>query len=200
MTTNPDLTKPASSNSTRPNSDSSKLPISLSASSSEQPESIAASSLTWPFVAVAAIALVGLGWHVLQHDADDSMQLATAPAIERAETVGLRPPEMTAAEVRMELYSSISAVRVTLQAMSNPATARTYLPQLQKAAERLDRVNGLVEQLSPAARRGMAASLAPTMRPLNHMFDRVLAMPEVAEMARPTIDQVRARLEALSRA
>ena len=100
----------------------------------------------------------------------------------------------------MELYSSVSAVRVTLQAMTNPTTTRTYLPQLQQAAERLDRVNGLIEQLSPAARRGMAASLGPTMRPLNHMFDRVLAMPEVADMARPTIDQVRSRLDALARA
>ena len=45
-----------------------------------------------------------------------------------------------------------------------------------------------MRQLSPLARQGMAASLAPTMRPLNQMFDRVLAMPEVGESAKRTID------------
>ena len=100
----------------------------------------------------------------------------------------------------MELYSSISAVRVALQSMSNTATARTYLPQLQEAADRLDRVNDKVEQLSLPARRGMAASLGPTMRPLNQMFDRVLAIPDVGETAKPTIDALRSKLDALSRA
>lgn len=153
---------------------------------------------TWPFLAAAVVGLFGLAWYFSGEG--DGMQLTSAPATQTTETVGLGTPAMTAAEVRMELYSSISAVRIALQSMSNPATVQTYLPQLREAADRLERVNGLVEQLSPAARRGMAASLAPTMRPLNQMFDRVLAMPDAGESARPTIDAVRSKLEALSRA
>ena len=158
---------------------------------------------TWPFWVVAAIGVLGLGWYfsagqnVLQQD---GAQLASTTARETSETVGLRSPEMTATELRMELYSSVSAVRVALQSMTNPATTRTYLPQLQDAADRLDRVNDRLEQLSPGARRGVTASLAPTMRPLNQMLDRVLAMPEIGEIAKPTIDSVRSNLEALSRA
>jgi hypothetical protein len=190
MTTKPDSLRPDSSNS------AAASPVS-SAAESIQPSALPA---TWPYVAAAVIGLLGLGWYFVGYPEGDDMRLASAPAIEARQTVGMRPSEMTAAEVRMELYSSVSAVRVTLQAMTNPTTTRTYLPQLQQAAERLDRVNGLIEQLSPAARRGMAASLGPTMRPLNHMFDRVLAMPEVADVAKPTIDQVRSRLDALARA
>ena len=107
---------------------------------------------------------------------------------------------MTAVELKTELYSSVSAVRVALQSMTNPATTRTYLPQLQDAANRLDRVNDRIAQLSPGARRGMAASLAPTMRPLNQMLDRVLAMPDIGEVAKPTINSVRSTLDALARA
>jgi hypothetical protein len=158
---------------------------------------------TWPYWTAAAIGLIGLGWYfsvgqnVLQHD---GTQLASTTDTETSETVGVRSPAMTATELRMELYSSVSAVRVALQSMTNPATTRTYLPQLQDAADRLDRVNDRLEQLSPGARRGVTASLAPTMRPLNQMLDRVLAMPDVGEVAKPTIDSVRSSLDALSRA
>ena len=44
----------------------------------------------------------------------------------------------------------------------------------------------------------MAAALAPTMRPLNQMFDCVLAM--TPRGARPTIDAVLIEVDALSRA
>ena len=153
---------------------------------------------TWPFWTTAAVGLLGLGWYF--SSGHIGPQLASTTATETSETVGLRPPETTAAELKMELYSSVSAVRVALQSMTNPATTRTYLPQLQDAANRLDRVNDRIEQLSPGARRGMAASLAPTMRPLNQMLDRVLAMPEIGEVAKPTIDSVRSTLDALARA
>jgi hypothetical protein len=158
---------------------------------------------TWPYWTAAVIGLLGLGWYfsagqnVLQHD---GAQLASTTATETSETVGLRPPEMTPTELKMELYSSVSAVRVALQSMTNPATTRTYLPQLQDAADRLDRINDRLEQLSPGARRGVTASLAPTMRPLNQMLERVLKMPDVGDVAKPTIDSVRSTLDALSRA
>jgi hypothetical protein len=154
---------------------------------------------TWPFWAAGAavVGLLGLAFHFGERD---GMQLASAPAVQASETVGMRTPLMTASEIRSELYSSLSAVRVALQSMNSPATARTYLPQLQEAVERLDNVGEMMGQLSPLARQGMAASLAPTMRPLNQMFDRVLAMPEIGETAKPTIDALRSKLEALSRA
>ena len=153
---------------------------------------------TWPYWTAAAVGLVGLGWYFSA--GHDGALLASTTATETSATVGLRSPEMTATELRMELHSSVSAVRVALQSMTNAATTRTYLPQLQDAAERLDRVNDRLEQLSPGARRGVTASLAPTMRPLNQMLDRVLKMPDVGEVAKPTIDSVRSSLDALSRA
>jgi hypothetical protein len=113
---------------------------------------------TWPFWAAAAIGVLGLGWYFSA--GHDGARLASTTATETSETVGLRSPEMSATELKMELYSSVSAVRVALQSMTNPATTRTYLPQLQDAADRLDRVNDRLEQLSPGARRGVTASLA----------------------------------------
>ena len=177
------------------NNDVAKNPVA----STKHTSLISTFAATWPYW-TACVVMIGLLGLAFQFEGNhDGAQLASPPAAQASETVGMRTPIATASEIRSELYSSISAVRVTLQSMSNPATARTYLPQLQEAAERLDQVSERMGQLSPLARQGMAASLAPTMRPLNQMFDRVLAMPEVGETAKPTIDALRAKLEALSR-
>lgn len=154
----------------------------------------------WPALFGAAVITGVLGLAFYSAGDRGGAQLASAPAIQANETVGMRTPLMSAAQVRSELYSSLGAIRVALQSMNNAATVQTYLPQLQEAADRLGRVNGLVEQLSPLARRGIAASLTPATRPLNQLFDRVLAMPVAGESAKPTIDALRSRLEALSRA
>jgi Bacterial protein of unknown function (DUF937) len=161
----------------------------------------ASASSSWPYLALAAlVAAVGIGWYFLSdHDTQQVAQQKTAPPTLTSETVGARPPNVTAAELTTELTSSVGAVRAALQGMTNPETARAALPQLQQATARLDKINLLAAQLPPAARQGIAATLAPTMAPLNQLFDKVLATPEVAGVAKPAIDALRSRLETLSR-
>jgi hypothetical protein len=158
-------------------------------------------SSSWPYWGLAAlVAALGLGWYFLSdHDTQQVAQQKAAPPTLASETVGARTPNITAAELTMEATSSVSAVRTALQGMTNPAAARAALPQLEQATARLDKINALAAQLPPAARRQIASSLEPTMTPLNQMFDKILATPEVAGVAKPTIDALRSRLQALSR-
>ena len=163
----------------------------------------ASSPSSWPYWAIAAalVALLGIGWYFLtEHDDRQVAEQKTAPATQTSPTIGARTPDATAAEIRTELSSSVNALRSTLQGMTNQETARAALPQLQQAVTRLDRMNVLASQLPPAARQTIASSLAPTIAPLNQLFDKVLASPEVAGVAKPAIDALRARFEALSRA
>jgi hypothetical protein len=158
---------------------------------------------TWPYWAIAAalIALVGIGWYALtDHEGPQVAEQKTAPATQTSPTVGARTPDATAADITTELSSSVSALRTTLQGITNQETARAALPQLKQAVGRLDRINVLASQLPPTARQSIAASLAPALAPLNQLFDKALASPEVAGIAKPTIDALRARFEALSRA
>jgi hypothetical protein len=157
----------------------------------------------WPYWAIAAalIALVGIGWYFLtEHEGPQVAEQKTAPATQTSPTVGARTPDATAAELASELGSSVNALRTTLQGMTNQETARAALPQLKQAVGRLDRINVLASQLPPTARQSIAASLAPALAPLNQLFDKALASPDVAGIAKPTIDALRARFEALSRA
>ena len=157
---------------------------------------------TWPYWVAALVALLGLGWYLLgEYDGPQVVaERPAAPATRAGETVGVGTPNIATAQLTSELNSSVNTVRAALQGITDPASARAALPKLQQATAQLDKISILAEQLPPAARQGIASSLAPTLLPLNRLFDKILSTPEVAGVAKPTIDALRSKLEALSRA
>ena len=80
------------------------------------------------------------------------------------------------------------------------SSARAALPGLQDTTAQLDRLSGLINQL-PAGGKAALVSFLVSVRPsIDEAFNKVLAIPGVADVARPTIDAIRARLDTLSRA
>jgi hypothetical protein len=69
---------------------------------------------------------------------------------------------------------------------------------LQDAKGPIDKVNGLIGQLSPEQRKILAGLVNQFMPTLGSLFDKVLTIPGVAELTKPTIDELRTTLAALS--
>jgi hypothetical protein len=93
---------------------------------------------------------------------------------------------------------SIASLRSTLGGVTDAASAQAALPRLREAAAQIDRVNGLTSQLSAEQRRVFAGLVSPLLPALNQLIDRVLAIPGVAEVLKPTLDTIRARLTAFA--
>jgi len=72
------------------------------------------------------------------------------------------------------------------------------LPRLQTATAQIDRVSGMVGQLSDGQRKVLAGLINPMMSTLNQLFDKVLAIPGVAEVIKPTIDTLKVKLATLT--
>jgi hypothetical protein len=154
---------------------------------------------SWPYWLIAALVLAGLGWYFL---GDHSQQVAeqTRPlANGMAETVNGKPTP-NVASLSADLTSSVDNVRSTLQGMTDPASARAALPKLQQATEQLDRINGLAAQLPPTSRKNLASLMEASMPALNRLCDRALSSPQIAGLAKPTIDALRAKMESLAQA
>ena len=62
----------------------------------------------------------------------------------------------------------------------------------------IDKVDALLGQLSPEQRKLLAGMVNPLMPTLNQLFDKVLAIPGVAELLKPTIDALKVKLAALA--
>ena len=101
-------------------------------------------------------------------------------------------------DIRKEVTDSITNMRTTLAGITDAASAQAALPKLREVTTQIDKVDGLVVQLSAEQRKALAGLVNPLMPSLNQLFDKVLAIPGVSEVLKPTIEALRAKLAVLT--
>jgi hypothetical protein len=101
-------------------------------------------------------------------------------------------------DIGKQVTDNITSLRTTLDGVTDAASAQTALPKLQEVAAQIDKVDAMIGQLSPEQRKLLAGLVNPLMPTLNQLFDKVLAIPGVAELLKPAIDTVKAKLTALA--
>src|SRR5271157_6293907 len=117
-----------------------------------------------------------------------------------AEQTKTSPSQVSVDAVKSSLESALAGLKANLQGVSDAASAKAALPQLEKGTAEFDKLRDLSEKL-PADSKGTLAALLASARPaLDGLFDKVLAIPGVDSIAKPAIDALRAKLDALSKA
>ena len=101
-------------------------------------------------------------------------------------------------DIGKQVTDSITNLRTTLAGITDASSAQAALPKLREVTAQIDKVDGLIGQLSPEQRKVLAGVVNPLMPSLNQLFDKVLAIPGVAELLKPTIDALRAKLTLLT--
>jgi hypothetical protein len=101
-------------------------------------------------------------------------------------------------DVSKQLSDSLAALRTSLQGITDETSAKAALPNLQEVKTQVDKVTNLFGQLSPEQRKIIFGLVGPAMATLNQLFDKVLAIPRVGEVLKPTIDALKANLTTLA--
>jgi Bacterial protein of unknown function (DUF937) len=146
-------------------------------------------SLNWLYWLIPALAIAALLIYLFARPAEQAVQQGVTTA--QSLTVG-------GLDVGKQLTDSIADLRTTLGGITDAASARAALPKLQDVTAQIDKVGGVVGQLSPEQRKLLAGLVNPVMPTLNQLFDKVLAIPGVSEVLKPTIDALRAKLAVLT--
>lgn len=158
----------------------------------------------WPYWLAALVVLGGVLWYATGRQASENVAEAPRPAATQPATgtVGLAPPNLTIGGVNLanQVNSSMSTLRSVLPTITDATSAQAALPKLREAATQLNDVGDLATKLSPEGRSDLAKLIAAAMPTINQMCDKVLAAPGVGDIAKPTIDELRGKLDALSRA
>jgi hypothetical protein len=122
-------------------------------------------------------------------------------ASNRPEQVGQPPVKTTTqsltvggVDVGKEIIEGLEKLRTALQGVTDADSAKAALPKLQDAKGQIDKVNGLIGQLSPKQRKILTRLVNQFMPTLNSLFDKVLTIPGVAQLIKPTIDELRTTL------
>jgi Bacterial protein of unknown function (DUF937) len=144
---------------------------------------------TWLYWLVPLVILAGVLWYLFNNQPEQVTQQPATPA--SSVVVG-------GVDVSKQLSDSLAAIRTSLQGITDEASAKAALPNLQDVKTQVDKVTSLLGQLSPEQRKIIVGLVGPAMATLNQLFDKVLAIPGVGEVLKPTIDAVKANLTTLA--
>lgn len=153
----------------------------------------------WIYWALPLIAIGAFLWYLLGRPAEHE-QVARQPAPAPQATAPAPPQSVVVdgVDVRKELGDSLSDVRMSLSSVSDHESATAALPKLEAASNQIDKVSSLAGQLTPDQRKIVAGVVAASMPTINRLSDKVLEMPGVGEVLRPTIDPMKTKLAELS--
>jgi hypothetical protein len=99
-----------------------------------------------------------------------------------------------------QMTSIVNGLQGSLGTITDEASARTALAPLNNSSDEFNKISGLANQLSPEARKSLASAIA-TIRPtLDQLFDRALQVPGASALIKPTIDNIRTKLDTLTTA
>src|SRR5262245_26330968 len=152
----------------------------------------ASTTPSWVYWAIPAIVLGGLLWYLLS---DHTTQVAQQPTVIPSQTQNV---VVGGVDVGKQINDSLGEIRTSLAGITDAASANAALPKLQEATAQIDKVAGMVKQLPADQRRVADGLIASSMATINQLFDKVLAIPGVAEVVRPTIESLKTKLADLS--
>jgi hypothetical protein len=146
-------------------------------------------SLKWLYWLIPAVAIAALLIYLFARPAEQVAQQGVTTV--QSLTVG-------GLDVGKQVTDSVTSLRTTLGGITDADSAQAALPKLQEITAQIDKVDNLLGQLSPEQRKVLAGIVNPLMPTLNQLFDKVLAIPGVAELLKPTIDALKAKLAVLA--
>ena len=146
-------------------------------------------SLNWLYWLIPLLAILAVLIYLFAKPAEQVAQQGVT-AVQGLTVGGL--------DIGKQVTDSFTNLRTTLAGITDAASAQAALPKLREVTAQIDKVDGMLGQLSPEQRRVLAGVVNPLMPSLNQLFDKVLAIPGVAELLKPTIDALRAKLAVLT--
>ena len=94
----------------------------------------------------------------------------------------------------------MNGLRGSLGTITDEASARAALAPLNTSTDEFNKISGLANQLSPEAKKSLASAIASIRPTLDQLFDRALQVPGASALIKPTIDNIRAKLDTLTTA
>src|SRR5262249_18634229 len=127
---------------------------------------VASGAPNWMYWAIPLVLIAGGLWFLMGHSSQQQVtEQVTRPVI---------AAQSTAVDIGKQLGDSLNGVRTSLQSVTDVASATAAIPKLREATAQVDKVSGLLAQLSADQRKTVAGLAASANATLNESFDKVL--------------------------
>ena len=122
------------------------------------------------------------------------MEQAKTPAGEVAGSLSV-----DGVDLKSSVQTALNGLKTTLQGVTDAVSAKAALPQLEKEGAEFDKLRVLAGKLPMDGKNAFAALVAQLRPSIEELFNKVLAIPSVSDIAKPVIHGLRAKLDALSK-
>lgn len=152
------------------------------------------------FVIPAALAALALIWFTKGHQ-EKAMEKPAAPIASPAAPAAKEPAKMTLPGVELpgQVTGILASLKGALGDVKDEATAKTALPKLQDILGQLGKAKTAAAALPVEARNPLMAMLKDSMPGVSLIVEKVLAIPGVASVLKPVLDQINAALVAMGK-
>ncbi len=152
----------------------------------------AGSGMNWLYWAIPVVLVAGLLWYFMaqpggQRPATDQVITGTVPVV-----------VISGVDVRRELDDGLGSLKTSLDGVTDAATAQSALPTIEAAASKIDTVANAFTRATAEQKSALLGMVGPTIASLAPTFDRVMAIPGVSEVLKPTVDTIRAKLATIT--
>jgi hypothetical protein len=101
-------------------------------------------------------------------------------------------------DVTAQLTTAFDGLKTTLGGITDAASAQAALPKLQEALTSVDGLTAMAAKLTPTQRTMLSGLLTSALPTLKELIAKVLAIPGVGDIVKPTADALVAKVEALA--
>jgi hypothetical protein len=167
----------------------------------------------WPYWLGALVLVAGLAWLAIGRQGQPTVAeqpATTRPAATQTTTatqpatgtVGKAVTDLTVDGMNLvsQFNSSLNTLKSTLAGITDVAGAQAALPKINEMTAQLNDIKARAAKLSPEGRSEFAKLIVAATPAIDQMCNTLLAVPGVGPVAKPAIDDLRAKLDALSRA
>jgi hypothetical protein len=157
-------------------------------------------SWSWRWV-LGVVAAAAVAWLFLGPPRVVEQPNTPAPPAQQTQTPAPPPPAQDdSVNLKSSLESALAGIKASLQGVRDAASAKAALPELEKEALELDKLRERSLHVPPDSEGALAGLVASDRPALDGLFDKVLSIPGVDSIAKPAIDTLRAKLDALGKA
>lgn len=160
-----------------------------------QAEATRKSGLNWLMWLIPLIIVAGALWYFLGREATPPVTTTgtetTPPAVTEILVDGV--------DIGKQVTTTLDGLKTSLNGITDVATAQAALPKLQEAATAVDGISGTMAKLPAEQKTALAALVAAALPAIKEAANKVLAIQGVADVAKPVVDGLIAKLEALAK-
>ncbi|MDC9822864.1 DUF937 domain-containing protein [Devosia sp. ZB163] len=157
------------------------------------------SGMRWLYWLIPLLAILGLLWYFLGRPTQPVTTTTQAPPAATSTNVTTAPNlTIGGIDVGREISTQLGTLRTTMEGVTDAASAQAALPRLESVSTALTPVVSAIGQATTEQKAAVTSMVAPLLQTINPMIDRVMAIPGVSDVLKPTVDTLKTKLTALA--